>query len=177
MLWRVWEALPFRALRDLASLDLTFLTLSSDLLACPCSLAISHTVRLAIPGTHPRLRALYSIHHPPVIHFLSLHLGICTNITLPEKPSLIPSFFIAFTITNMSFCLFVCFLRKISPELITASPPLIAEEDWPWANIRAHLPLLYTRDAYHSMACQGVPCPHPGSKLVSPRPPKRNMWT
>ena len=27
--------------------------------------------------------------------------------------------------------LFVCFLRKMSPELTTASPPLFAEEDWP----------------------------------------------
>ena len=36
------------------------------------------------------------------------------------------------------------FLRKISPELtFAANPPLFAEEDWPWANIRAHLPLLY----------------------------------
>ena len=24
-----------------------------------------------------------------------------------------------------------CFLRKISPELTTANPPLFAEEDWP----------------------------------------------
>ena len=27
------------------------------------------------------------------------------------------------------------FLRKISPELTAANPPLFAEEDWPWANI------------------------------------------
>ena len=45
-----------------------------------------------------------------------------------------------------------CFLRKISPELTTANLPLFAEEDWPWGNIHAHLPLLYMRDAYHSMA-------------------------
>ena len=32
------------------------------------------------------------------------------------------------------FCLFV-FLRKISPEVTTASPPLFSEEAWPWANI------------------------------------------
>ena len=43
-------------------------------------------------------------------------------------------------------------LRKISPELTTANPPLFAEEDWLWANIHAHFPLLYTWDAYHSMA-------------------------
>ena len=45
------------------------------------------------------------------------------------------------------------FLRKISPELRSAAnPPLFAEEDWPWANIGAHLPLLYMWNAFHSMA-------------------------
>ena len=53
------------------------------------------------------------------------------------------------------------FLRKISPELTSAAnPPLFAEEDWPSANIHAHLPLLYMWDACHSMACQAVPCPY-----------------
>ena len=46
---------------------------------------------------------------------------------------------------SVVFCLFV--LRKISPELTSATnPPLFAEEDWPRANIRAHLPLLYMWD-------------------------------
>ena len=53
---------------------------------------------------------------------------------------------------HQSQTIFFFFLTKISPELTTASPPLFAEEDWPWANICAHLPLLYTWDAYHSMA-------------------------
>ena len=44
------------------------------------------------------------------------------------------------------------FLRKISSELTTATPPPFSEEDWPWVNIHAHLPPLYTWDAYHSMA-------------------------
>ena len=74
------------------------------------------------------------------------------------------------------FSLFL-FLRKISPELTAANPPLFAEEDWPWANIHAHLPLLYMRDAYHSMAWQAVPCPHPGPEPVNPGPPKRNGRT
>ena len=43
-------------------------------------------------------------------------------------------------------------MRKISPELTAANPSHFAEEDWPWANICAHLPLLYMWDAYHSMA-------------------------
>ena len=56
------------------------------------------------------------------------------------------------------------FLRKINPELTSfANPPLFAEEDWPWANICAHLPLLYMWDAYYSMACQAMLCLHPGS--------------
>ena len=32
-------------------------------------------------------------------------------------------------------------------------------------------------DAYHSMACQVVPCPHPGSKPANPRLPKRKVHT
>ena len=44
-------------------------------------------------------------------------------------------------------------LRKISPELTcAANPPLFAEEGWPWANIRAHLPLLCMWGTCHSMA-------------------------
>ena len=67
------------------------------------------------------------------------------------------------------------FLRKISPELTTANPPFFAKEGWPWTNIHAHLPLLYMWDAYHSMACQAVPCPHPGSELSNPGLPKQNV--
>ena len=52
-------------------------------------------------------------------------------------------------------------MRKINPELTSATnPPLLAEEDLPQVNIWAHLPLFYMRDAYHSMACQAVSCPH-----------------
>ena len=44
------------------------------------------------------------------------------------------------------------FLRKTGPELTsTANPPLFAEEDWPWANICANLPLFYIWNACHSM--------------------------
>ena len=60
------------------------------------------------------------------------------------------------------------FLKKISPELTAANPPLFAEEGWPWVNIRAHLPLLYTWDAYHSTPCQVVPCPHPDLNQQTP---------
>ena len=50
------------------------------------------------------------------------------------------------------------------------------EEDWPWANIRAHLPLLYMWDVCQSMACQAVPCPHWGPNRRT-RPPKLNKRT
>ena len=52
-------------------------------------------------------------------------------------------------------------LRKISPELTSAANP----------------PLLYMWDACHSMACQAVPCPHPGSEPGNPGPPKWNVRT
>ena len=55
-------------------------------------------------------------------------------------------------VTHTNLLLFLSF-QKISPELTSAAnPPLFAEEDWPWANIHAHLPLLYTWDTRHSMA-------------------------
>ena len=61
------------------------------------------------------------------------------------------------------------FLRKISPELTSAAnPPLFAEEDWPRAKIRAHLPLLSMWDTCHSIAHLAVPCPHLGSELCKP---------
>ena len=36
------------------------------------------------------------------------------------------------------------------------------EEDWPWANICAHLPLLYMWDSYHSMALPSGAMSTPG---------------
>ena len=91
----------------------------------------------------------------------SLHIvAECTNLHCICSPNLL---------------LLLLFLRKISPELTTANPPHFAEEDWPWANIHAHLPPLYTWDAYHSMACQAVPCPHLGSELGNPGPPRSGM--
>ena len=84
--------------------------------------------------------------------------------------------FISFKILFLSFVYF--FLRKISPELTSAANlPLSAEEAWPWANIGAHLRLLYMWDTYHSMAYLVVPRPHPESELANPRLPKRNLHT
>ena len=75
-----------------------------------------------------------------------------------------------------SLAFFFFFLRKISPELTsTINPPLFAEEDWPWANIWAHLPLLYMQDTCHSMACQVMPCLHPGSKPLNSKPERGNL--
>ena len=62
------------------------------------------------------------------------------------------------------------FLRKISLELTsTSNPPLFAEEDWPWANIHAHLPLLYMWDTCHSMAWQTVYSFTPGIQTRKPQ--------
>ena len=73
---------------------------------------------------------------------------------------------------------FLFFWRKISPELTTApNPPLFAEEDWSWANIHAHLPLLCVWDASQSMACQAVHRSAPRIQTSDPGPPKQNMWT
>ena len=67
------------------------------------------------------------------------------------------------------------FLRKISPELTAASPPLFLLRKPGPANIRAHLPLLSMWDAYHSMAGQVVPCPHWGSEPANPGLPRSGM--
>ena len=53
-------------------------------------------------------------------------------------------FFLEFAIqTHFYLLIYFFFPRKISPELISANPPLLSEEDWPWANINAHLPPLF----------------------------------
>ena len=66
-------------------------------------------------------------------------------------------------IKSVLFAFLILFLRKIRPDLTSATnPPLFAEEDWPWANICAHLPLFYTWDACHSVAWQAVHRSVPG---------------
>ena len=83
---------------------------------------------------------------------------------------LLPAFFEFFCYL---FSKLFFFLRKINPEVTsTANPPLFAEEDWPWANIHAHLPLLYIWDAYHSMACQAVCRSAPRSGTGEPWGPR-----
>ena len=58
-------------------------------------------------------------------------------------------------LSSLLLLLLFFFFRKISPELTSATnPTLFAKEDWSWANIHAHLPLLYMWDACHSMAWQ-----------------------
>ena len=59
-------------------------------------------------------------------------------------------------------------MRKISPVLTSANPPLIfAEEVWPWANIRAHLPPLYV-GLRRSVASQAVHQCAPGIRTGEP---------
>ena len=109
------------------------------------------------------------------IHIIFKFENICTNLVVQAWGfSLSREFFSIYleSLAVMSFLflfLFFLFFRKISPELRSvANPPLFAEEDWPWANICAHLPLLYMWATCHSMACQVVPCLHPGSKPENP---------
>ena len=84
---------------------------------------------------------VFSFEHP---ERSALNLKVCSN----KKHTMV------YINTLISFFFF---LRKISPELTSvANTPLFAEEDWPWANICAHLPLLYLWDTYHSMAWQEV---------------------
>ena len=71
------------------------------------------------------------------------------------------------------------FLGKISPELTSSTnPPLFAKEDWPWANICAHIFLYFVcgmpATAWLDKRCVG---PRSGSKPVSPGPSKLSMWT
>ncbi|XP_070466703.1 GPN-loop GTPase 2 isoform X1 [Equus przewalskii] len=78
-------------------------------------------------------------------------------------------------IEDYSLVSFIPLNIQISPELTTASPPLFAEEVRPRANICAYPPPPSMWDAYHSMACQAVPRPHPGSKPANPGPPRSGM--
>ena len=119
--------------------------------------------------------------------FLQLSSGFFSLFPLPSHPHRLElkawlihlsSSFLVFH--HMHLRLYSCpvFLRKISPELTSATnPPLFAEEDRPWANIRAHLPLLCMWDAYHSMACQAVPRLLPGLEPENLGLPKGNMRT
>ena len=84
-----------------------------------------------------------------VVRVVWILLQMCT---LPKDFSKSKVFLcIFFSLLHFYFLNLFIFLRKISPELSTTNP-LFAEENWPWVNIHAHLPLLYTWDAHHSMA-------------------------
>ena len=107
----------------------------------------------------------------PRLHGVSFHLDILFD--LPWEILWAKGLVCLNSVLSLSFFSFFFFLRKISPELTSAAnPSLFHEEDWPWANIRAHLPLLYTWDTFLSMVCQAVPCPHPGSQVAKPGQPR-----
>ena len=71
---------------------------------------------------------------------------------------------------------FVC-VRKISPELTSvANPPLLAEEDWAWANI-VPVFLYFTWDAataWLDKRCVGARL---GSEPANPGPPQQSACT
>ena len=90
-------------------------------------------------------------------HFhMSIHLSLmCQSLSIQAKPFSTVHWVYVYLFIFYLFILFFISLRKISPELTSAAnPPLFAEEDWPRANIHAHLPLLYIWDACHSMAAK-----------------------
>ena len=68
----------------------------------------------------------------------------------------------------MNTLLAFMFLRKLSPQLTFANPPLFSEENWPWANNCARLPLLYMWDACHGMAWQAMRRSVPRIKTSEP---------
>ena len=72
------------------------------------------------------------------------------------------------TFNFIYFAFYFCFVRKICPELTYDNPPLFAEEDWPWANIYAHLPPLYM-GCCHNMAWQAVRRWVPGIRTCEPQ--------
>ena len=70
------------------------------------------------------------------------------------------------------------FFLKISAELTAANPPLFAEEDWPWANICAHFPLLLYvgRLPQHGLPCGAMSAP--GIRIGEPwATKKQNVQT
>ena len=132
-----------------------------------------------------------SLHSVPTICHTSPYAALCSHLPVlepwhvcaPDSSPLILSYLVPvyFYLVSLSEVpqLFL-FLRKISPELTFAiNPPVFhfAKEDWPWANICAHLPLLYMWDTCHSMAWRAVLGPHPGSEPANPGPPKQNVQT
>ena len=91
--------------------------------------------------------------YSPLIDFLIFMIAIQN--TLNKNKTLSRVFVIGYKNLKDLKCYqtYFFFCRKIRPELTSAANlPLFAEEDWTWANIRAHLPLFYMWDACHSMA-------------------------
>ena len=74
---------------------------------------------------------------------------------------------------------FVCVcVRKIGLELTSViNPPLFAEEDWPWANICAHLPLFCMWDAATAWLDELCLSPHLRFEPANPGPPKLSTQT
>ena len=74
--------------------------------------------------------------------------------------------------------LFFIFLRKISSELTTANPPLFAEEDRPWVNLHAHLPLLLRGTSTTAWLLPSSAMSAPGIRTGEPGAPEKwNMRT
>ena len=121
----------------------------------------------------PRKKSNYSETAMPGVHG-----GCCAWQRIPsQQPAFLANSQHQLTALWVDLSFFI--LRKISPELASATkPPLFAEEDWPWANICAHLPLLYMWDT--CLPQHGLPSgamSAPGIWTSEPRPLKQNLWT
>ena len=124
-------------------------------------------LNLWIAVIHELWKIFSHFHFTYFLFFLSILLELQLNICWPfSQRILCVSYFYSlfsfspFWLHSWEFILqrvVFFFLRKISPELTaTANSSLFAEEDLSWANICAHLPLLYMWDACHSMAWWAV---------------------
>ena len=91
-----------------------------------------------------------------ISHTCSHHRAFALSLRYPN--SLFTHFMPGFTQKAYFQLGFSFFLRKISPELTSTNPPLVAEEGWPWVNIHAHLLLPFTcgtpTTAWRAKRCQ-----------------------
>ena len=118
---------------------------------------------------------IYTSVYPRLVS-VCVHQKPCTRMLIEDDLwkdrhifSIIFSMLIFFAF-NRDCHLSIFFLRKVSLELTSATnPPLFAEEDRPWANIYAHLPLLYLWAACHSMAWYVVCRSMPGIRTGEPQ--------
>ena len=140
-----------------------FVTLLRTFLAfaymvCFFSLLLENSCLILSSNLFCPLSSLSSPFETTITYILDCSMLYQNLILCPVVLFLLFLFLFVYNLDNFYWTIFKFinsfFLRKISPVLTAANPPLLAEKYWPWANIRAHLPLLYMWDAHHSMAAK-----------------------